>query len=40
MLTIEPFQLWFRIYIFNCDKNDGEIFHDESFMMYVTDGGP
>ena len=40
LLTIEPFQLWLRIYIFNSDKSDGGIFHDESFMMYVTDGGP
>ena len=40
LLTIEPFQLWLQIYIFNCDKNDGGVFHDESFMMHVTDGGP
>ena len=38
-LTIEPFQLCLRIYVFNCDKNDGGIFHDESLMMYVTDRG-
>ena len=40
LLAIEPFQLWLQIYIFNCDKNDGRIFHDECFMIYVTDEGP
>ena len=30
LLTIEPFQPWLDIYIFNCDKNNRRIFHDES----------
>ena len=41
LLTIEPFQLWWQIYIFDSDdKKDGKIFHDKCFMIYVTDEGP
>ena len=40
LLTSETFQLSLRIQIFNRDKNDAGIFHDESFLTQVTDGGP
>ena len=40
LLAIEPFQPWLRIYIFTFGKIDGEIFHDESFMMEVPAGSP
>ena len=37
LLTIEPFQLWLQIYIFNRDENDGGVFYDESFIDVSRD---